>query len=144
MKGKDYTYNKSKKIKLKYAFLGNNTTLVQSAWRSKYTVSKAPGHSTILNLARKFNKTGSIDNLNGRTKNISQKRKDAKIVLEEVVSEKPDLSIREAAQIADISSSLARLVLKQDLCLKPYKLPQYHELKPGDPAKRLNFCYGLG
>jgi hypothetical protein len=133
-------YNREEKIFItkKYAILGS-TTLVRRAWRSKYTVSKAPGHSTILNLARKFNKNGSIDNLNGRTKNISQKRKDAKIVLKEVVSEKPDLSIREAAQVADISRELARMVLKEDLKLKPYKLPHYHELKPGDPTKRLNF-----
>ena len=134
-------YNREEKIFItkKYAILGS-TTLVRRAWRRKYTVSKAPGHSTILNLARKFNKNGSIDNLNGRTKNISQKRKDAKIVLKEVVSEKPDLSIREAAQVADISRELARMVLKEDLNLKPYKLRQYHELKPSDPAKRLNFC----
>ena len=134
-------YNREEKIFItkKYTIL-RSATLVQKAWRSKFTVSNAPGRSTILNLAKKFNKTGSIDNLNGKNRNISQKRKDAKIILEEVVSEKPDLSISEASQIDDISSSLARLVLKQDLKLKPYKLPEYHELKPGDPTKRLNFC----
>jgi hypothetical protein len=66
----------------------DSTTLVQRAWRSKYTIS--PGHSKIFNLVRKFDKTGSIDNLNGRTKNINQKQKYAKIVLEKMVSEKPD------------------------------------------------------
>jgi hypothetical protein len=30
--------------------------------------------------------------------------------------------------------------IEEDLNLKPYKLPQYHELKPSDPAKRLDFC----
>ena len=114
--------------------------LVQRAWRTKFKNYKAPGRNTILKLAEKFNKTGSVDNLTGKNRKISQKRKDAKIVLEEVVSEKPDLSISKAAQVADISRELARLVLKEDLSLKPYKLPQYHELKPGDPAKRLNFC----
>ena len=91
-------------------------------------------------LAEKFNRTGSVDNLNGKNRKISQKRKDAKIVLEGVVSEKPDLSISEAAQVAGISYKLARMVLKEDLNLKPYKLRQYHELKPSDPAKRLDFC----
>ena len=134
-------YNREEKtfITKKYTILGS-TTLVQRAWRSKFKNNKPPDRSTILELFRKFNKTGSIDNLNGRKGNMSQKRKDAKIILEEVVSEKPDLSISEASQVANISSSLARLVLKQDLKLKPYKLPEYHELKPGDPAKRLNFC----
>ena len=32
------------------------------------------------------------------------------------------------------------MVLREDLNLKPYKLREYHELKPGDPAKRLDFC----
>ncbi len=62
------------------------------------------------------------------------------MVLERVVSKKPDLSVRKASQIADISSSLARLVLKEDLGLKPFKLPSNHELKPADHPKRLNFC----
>jgi phosphomevalonate kinase len=48
------------------------------------------------------------------------------------VSEKPDLSLKEASQIAEISSSSARLVFKEDLDLKPYKLPSNHELKPTD------------
>ena len=80
----------------------DSTTLVQRAWRSKFKNYIGPDRSTILELFRKFNKTGSIDNLNGRKGNISQKRKDAKIILEEVVSEKPDLSISEASQVANI------------------------------------------
>ena len=103
-------------------------------------VSKAPDRSTILSIVRKFEKNGSIDNLLGRTRKTSQKRKDAKLVLERVVAEKPDLSLSEESQVADISSSLARLVLKQDLGLKPYKLPEYYELKPDDHPKRLDFC----
>jgi hypothetical protein len=57
-------YNRAEKnfISIKYSFL-KSTTLVQSAWRTKYIVSKNPGRSTILNMARKFNKTGSVDNL---------------------------------------------------------------------------------
>ena len=31
-------------------------------------------------------------------------------------------------------------MIKQDLKLKPYKIPEYHELKASDPAKRQNFC----
>jgi len=31
-------------------------------------------------------------------------------------------------------------VLKEDLGLKPFKLPSNHELKPGDHSKRLDFC----
>jgi hypothetical protein len=115
-------------------------TLVQRARRSKLKNYKAQGRYTILKLAGKFNKIGSVDNLNVKNGKISQKRKDAKIVLEEVVLDKPDLSIREAAQVADISHKFAPMISKEDKNLKPYKLPQCHELKPSDPAKRLDFC----
>ena len=50
-------YNREEKIFItkKYTIL-RSATLVQRAWRSKFTVSNAPGRSTILNLAKKFNK----------------------------------------------------------------------------------------
>jgi len=76
-------YNTEEKIFItkKHAIL-NSVALVQRAWRSKFKNYKAPGRNTILKLAEKFNKTGSVDNLNGKNRKISQKRKDAKIVLE--------------------------------------------------------------
>ncbi len=42
------------------------------------------------------------------------------------------LSIRHVSQEAEISYSLTRLILKDDLDLKPYKLLDFHELKPAD------------
>ena len=43
-------------------------------------------------------------------------------------------------QVADISKKLARLVLKEDLKLKPYKIPDLHQLLPTDRPKRLKFA----
>jgi hypothetical protein len=48
------------------------------------------------------------------------------------MSEKPSLSIRKASKIAKISCSLTRLVLKNDLGLKPYKKPDLHEIETND------------
>jgi len=48
------------------------------------------------------------------------------------MSEKPSLSIRKASQIANISRSLTRLVLENDLVLKPYKKPDLHEIETND------------
>ena len=39
-----------------------------------------------------------------------------------------------------ISRTLARKVLKQDLGRKPYKIPMYHQIKPGDYQKRVEFA----
>jgi hypothetical protein len=46
--------------------------------------------------------------------------------------EEPSLSIRKASRIAKISCSLTRLVLKNDLGLKPYKKPYLHEIETND------------
>ncbi len=59
-------YNTEEKIFItkKYAIL-NSVALVQRAWRSKFKNYKAPARYTILKLAEKFSRTGSVDNLNG-------------------------------------------------------------------------------
>ncbi len=49
--------------------------------------------------------------------------------------------LRKASQVAKISHSLAGLILKDDLDLNPYKLPDLHEIETTDYQKRLNFCY---
>jgi hypothetical protein len=54
-------------------------TLVQRARRTKYVCSTAPKWSTIMMTAKKFEKTGSVINLQARKRITSQKRKNAKI-----------------------------------------------------------------
>ena len=76
----------------------------------------------------KFNKTGSIDNLNGKTRNISQKRKVAKMVkmvVGSMIREKSLMSIKMISQAADTSYRSEWLVSRKDLILKPYKYPFY-------------------
>jgi hypothetical protein len=94
-----------------------------SSWYSSIMMA------AIMMTAKQFEKTGSVINLQARKRNTSQKRKNAKIILEKVMSEKPSLSIRKANQIVKISCSLTRLVLKNDLGLKPYKKPDLHEIE---------------
>ncbi len=51
----------------------------------------------------------------------------------------PSLSIRRAQQLDVLYSSLQRVT--HILKLIPYKVSVIHELKPGDPAERVNFCH---
>ena len=134
-------YNTEEKIFIskKYTIL-RSPVLVQRAWRTKYITRTAPNSSTILSIANRFEKTGSVNILSRKQRNNCQKRKDAKLVVERVITEEPSLSIKKVSQVADISTSLVRLVLKEDLDLKPYKLPTFHELIPSDYPKRLNFA----
>ncbi len=78
--------------------------------------------------AKQFKKTGSVINLQATKRNTSQKRKNTK----KSCQKKTPLSIRKASRIAKISCSLTRLVLKNDLGLKPYKKPDLHEIDTND------------
>ena len=88
-----YTLEEKNFIYKKYMFLGN-PALVQKAWRTKYVCSTAPSWSTIMMTARKFEKTGSVVKMYCKTRKISQKRKNGKILLGGVISEKPSVSDR--------------------------------------------------
>jgi len=62
----------------KLSILGS-PTLVQRAWRTKYKSRKAPSWSTILRIFNQFKKSGFVVKMNRKTRNNSQKRKNAKI-----------------------------------------------------------------
>jgi len=118
----------------------NNPTLVQRAWRSKFKVKKAPTHSYIKSLYEKFKKTGYVADLPKKYPSKAVKREKTKEKIESLVNEKQAVTIRKAAQEADISCSLARLILKDDLNLKPYKIQETFKLNDNDPEARLKFA----
>ena len=45
-----------------------------------------------------------------------------------------------ASSVVRLSFDCVRRFLKEDLHLKPYKVHEYHELKPSDYAKRVGFA----
>jgi hypothetical protein len=91
-------------------------------------------------MIKKFEKNCSVHSVIQKNKEPSQKRKNAISKLKMVISKDPSLSIRHLSHFAEISSSLTRLILKDDLDLKPYKLPDFHELQPANFPIRLDFC----
>ena len=114
--------------------------MVKRAWRTKYKTKKAPRSDNILCTVSRFKKTGSVlPNLN-RRRDISQKRKAAKNIVENLVSKFPKLSLKMMAPESKISKSTTRKVLIEDLKRKPYKIQDYHQLKPADYQKRVIFA----
>ena len=98
-------------------------TLVQRAWRTKYVCSTAPSWSTIMMTAKNLKKL--VQSLIYNT--------EKEILVKNVKMPKyPSQSIRKASQIANISCSLTRLVLKNDLGLKSYKKRDLHEKETND------------
>ncbi len=118
----------------------NNSTLVQRAWRSEFKNLKAPDHKTILNLVSKFDKTGSVADLSRKSDKPSEKRENAKIVIEEAITRNPSLSLSKLSVCSGISQTLTRSILRDDLNLKPYKPQESQKLEASDYPKRLEFA----
>lgn len=114
-----------------------SVTLVQRAYRSEYKNKKCPTKATILNLSRKFDRTGSLLDLPPKPKNERETRIEARIRLKILFTEDPSLSIRKASVDVGISYSLCRDILLKDLRLKPYKYQSAHQLLPLDYEKRV-------
>ncbi len=72
-----YTLEEKMFIYKKYMSLGS-PALVQRAWRTKYVCSTAPSWPINIMTAKKFEKIGSVFNLQARKRNTSQKRKNSK------------------------------------------------------------------
>ena len=51
--------------------------------------------------------------------------------------EQPQLSSREAASALDISTIIVLRILRERLCLYPYRLQNFHDLQNSDKLKRL-------
>ena len=111
-----------------------SVTLVQRAYRSEYK-KKFPTKATILNLSRKFDRTGSLLDLPPQSKNERETRIEARIKIS--FTEDPSLSIRKASVDVGISYSFFRDILLKDLRLKPYKYQSAHQSLPLDYEKGL-------
>ena len=98
-----------------------SVSLVQRAYRFEYKNKKCPTKETILNLSRKFDRTGSLLDLPPKPKNERETRIEARIRLKILFTEDPSLSIRKASVDVGISYSLCRDILLKDYRLKPYK-----------------------
>ena len=72
---------------------------------------------------------------------MSEKRKNAENRLKILITDNPSLSTRKAASAIGISHETVRIIFKDDLHLKPYKIQECHELEPADLEKRLFFVH---
>ena len=117
-----------------------SVTLVQRAYRSEQKKKWCPTKAIILNLSRKFDRTGSLLDLPPKPKNERETRIEARIRLKILFTEDPSLSIRKASVDVGISYSLCRDILLKDLRLKPYKYQSAHQLLQLDYEKRVIFA----
>ena len=101
-----------------------NYVLVQRAWRTKFKFQPVPTRSNILSILKRFKETGSLNPRPRRKKTQAPGLEAAKSSINDLVRQMPNMSIREIARKTELSNSLVRRVLVNDLKLKPHKLPK--------------------
>lgn len=116
-------------------------TRVQRAWRSHFRTKSAPDYNAIMLAVSKFESLGFVDSLPPVHTTNNQEREKAKNQLQDLFSEKPNLSLRKAACAVGFSYSTVRTILIDELHLKPYKYHMCHKLKPEDYPKRVDFAH---
>jgi len=112
---------------------------VQRAWRTKYKLINAP-RADAIEYSIEIRKNWFNGKKPPKRLEPTIQRKQAIIEVENLVSEFLKLSLKMISGECQISRTLASKVLKQDLGRKPYKIPMYHQIKPGDYQKRVEFC----
>ena len=90
-------------------------------------------------MINKFRKTGSLldKNRNGQksvlTPGILQD-------IQTAITKPPHESLRKLSAQTDISLGSAHTAMRKMLKFYPYRMQGFHELIPGDNAKRVNYC----
>ena len=117
-------------------------TAVRRKFCTKYGRSSvAPSRKVIRIWYEKFIETGQ---LKSTTKRGRKPVKDASVnALNELFTEQPETSVRQAAQHVPISKSSVQRVIKKRLKLFPYKIQLVQALKPGDYEQREQFARTL-
>lgn len=117
--------------------------LTRRAFNKKYGTKKGPGKQTVLNIFRKFNKTGSIGDLQKSGRPKIEYENDLLSTLENSYLISPTKSIRRKSSEFGINPSSFYRLIKDKLNLKPYKLIFKHELFEKDKIRRSLFAHRM-
>jgi hypothetical protein len=121
-------------------FETGSCTLVQRQWRLKFKEKYAPSYSIITSMVLAFKKNGCLNKEHKIERRVTKKRQEAKKSIKIQLSANPSLPLRILSQSNNISPSLARTIVKEDLGLKSMKMTYCQKLFPPDYEKRVDFA----
>lgn len=100
---------------------------------------KSPCRSTIVNLIKKFESTGSVADIT--RENVARPIRSTEniAIVAESVAKNARLSLRKRSQHLGMSYGSLHRILHDDLGMKAYKVQLVQELKPEDHSHRRNF-----
>ena len=125
-----------------YARLGSFRA-VRIAFALQYPHRPVPATSTILRNCRKYQETGTSQNLNkGRSGRRRTVRTDANIqAVRDLLNQDPQTSARRNG--LGINYTSFNRITRLELRWHPYKISVRHQLLPGDMNRRIAFCQWL-
>jgi transposase len=100
---------------------------------------RPPTRKAILDLVRKFDETGSVQDAPRSGRPISVSTDDNRERVRAAFQENPETSTRRAALELNLSRSSLQRMMKE-LGLKPYRPQLLHALKEDDPDRRCEFA----
>ena len=113
--------------------------MVNLAFKHEFPADEIPARQTIYRLAKKFDETGSVEDVprSGRPTSINTEENMERVSESFLLS--PITPQRSAVRDLHISRSSLQRIMK-DLNLKPYKPKLLQALTEDDPDRRLEFC----
>lgn len=119
--------------------------LTQRKFKRHFSTRGVPTRKTILRTTEKFIAFGTVKNQNknktGPKRTVSTSATIKK--LKDTVRQAPKTSVRRLALQTHVSRTTTHRLLKNTLCLRPYKIPVHQSLTEVDCEERVTFCQWL-
>ena len=116
---------------------------VAAAFHERFPDRNVPAKSTLWRNIRKYQQEGTSLNLNkgrsGRRRTVRSEENVAAV--RRAIQENPQVSMRRNGQA--ISKSSFHRIVRQEMRWYPYRMLCRHQLRPGDPARRLQYSRWL-
>lgn len=129
-------YSVQERVEIISLFYKNheNATITANLFNERHA-DKHLHHPYVLDLVRKFVRTGSVTN----SKRATERNEVLELAVLGHVSVDPTLSTRKLAAVSGVSRTTVQRILKKHK-FHPYKISLVHELNEDDYDRRLQFC----
>jgi len=125
-----------------YMRSGESVKGARNKWRSQKNGEPVPPRATIELLVKRFNRTGNVneDKESLKTSQTRVRTPEVRDVAKEVLEQDPTTLVRKLVQKLNISRERARLILRKDLDLHPYKIQMVQPLTIDNSRERYEFA----
>lgn len=134
-------YTTEQRVKIIQTFYENGRSKKNTfrALRDYFGAHGRPSELAIFNLAKKFERTGSVLDVQHSVRARSARTIENIVAVRDSVAESPETSVRHRAQELHLTPSTLHRILTKDLNLHAYKVQLTQELKPADHLQRRQY-----